>query len=589
VTFRGGRTAVAVVAASLLGTGAWATAVGAQAVQDTATAGNATAPAATATEVTAPVRIAQVAQRPDAGTAPQTPPNAAATAVTAPVQVAQVAQRPENGAGPESPPAEVPIEKQPPPKMSPQASPTQIEVGSFGPDPNYSDLKYNVADQLAIYGGKHAVIAPRPLLELGPDLYAAGPIGDGINLFGNKDRLFPQFEIFGDWRTAYGYSNNGNKKENSEIATRINLDVDLKLTATERIHAFFQPLQQNGAFTRTEFGGAGHAQSQFLHNGNVKDLFFEGDIGAITAGITDNYQSFDMPVAAGFVPLLFQNGVWMNDAVIGGAVTVPSRNVKQLDITNMDITFFGAGDKVTTKALVNKDGSFADDAGRLFGVASFIETLSGYIEADYGYVQDTRPGPTNFSYNNASLAFTKRYFDTISNSVRVVWNFGQNPGQNAPKTADGAILLLENSLITDNEQLFVPYLNGWIGGSHPQSLARDAAQGGILLNTGINFETDNLVNFPKLDDTGEHTFGGALGVEYLFDLHQQIVFELATVQVIGGPDKVGRPAKGDEYGVGVRYQLPLNDRWILRADAMAAHRDDDDPLLGVRFEIRRKF
>jgi hypothetical protein len=503
--------------------------------------------------------------------------------------VAQVQQRPENGSGAESAPATVPIEKQTPPQMSPGAAPTDIEFGSFGPDPDYSGLKYEVADQLDIYGGKHAVIAPRPLLELGPDLYAAGPIGDGINLFGNKDRLFPQFEIFGDERTAYGYSNNGNKKENSEIATRINLDVDLKLTGTERIHAFFQPLQQNGVFTRTELGGAGHNQSQFLHDGNVKDLFFEGDLGAITSGLTDNYQSFDMPIAFGFVPLLFQNGVWMNDAIVGGALTVPSKNYKALDITNMDVTFFGAHDKLTTKALVNKDGSFADDAGNLYAVATFIETLQGYIEAGYGYVQDTRPGPNNFSYNNATVAFTKRYFDTVSNSMRVVWNFGQDPGVGHQKTADGAILLIENSLISDNEQLFIPYLNGWVGGSHPQSLARDAAQGGILLNTGINFETDGLVNFPKLDDTGNDTFGGALGVEYLFDLHQQIVLEVATVQIIGAPNQVGRPAKGDEYGIGLRYQLPLDDRWILRADAMAAHQDDSDPLLGIRFEIRRKF
>ena len=550
MTFRGGRIVVAAVAASLLATSALVSPAVAQAVQSPSDSAGAGAP---------------------------------------PVRVAQVQQRPENGSGQEAAPATVPIEKQAPPQMSPGASPTDIQLGSFGPDPDYSGLKYEVADQLDIYGGKHAVIAPRPLLELGPDLYAAGPIGDGINLFGSKNRLFPQFEIFGDWRTAYGYSNNGNKKEDSEIATRLNLDVDLKLTATERIHAFFQPLQQNGAFTRTEFGGAGHAQGNFISNANLKDLFFEGDLGAIAAGITDDYQSFDMPVAAGFVPLLFQNGVWMNDAVVGGALTVPSKNVKTLDITNMDVTFFGAHDKVTTKALVNKDGSFADDAGNLYAVATFIETLRGYIEAGYGYVQDTRPGPNNFSYNNATIAFTKRYFETVSNSVRVVWNFGQDPGNHVQKTADGAILLIENSLISNNEQLFIPYLNGWIGGSHPQSLARDAAQGGILLNTGINFETDGLVKFPKLDDTGNDTYGAALGVEYLFDLHQQIVFEVATVQTIGPDKQFGRPAKGDEYGAGVRYQLPLSDRWIFRADAMAAHRDADDPLVGIRFEFRRKF
>lgn len=501
---------------------------------------------------------------------------------------AQVARRPADDQGPKASEPEVPAEKQTPPDMSPDAKPVEVEPGKFGADPNYSDLRYDEKAQLDIYGGKHAVPAPRPLLEVGRDLYAAGPLGDGINIFGGKDRFYPQLLVFGDWRTAYGYTNNGRRKEDSQIATRLNLDTDLKLTATERIHAFFQPIQGDGRFTRWELGGSGHKTSEFLHNGNVKDLFFEGDLGAITAGITDTYQPLDIPFAVGFVPLLFQNGVWFDDAVIGGAATLPSRNSRFLDITNMDITVFGAGDRVTTQALKNKDGSFADHAGNLFGTATFIETQAGYIEAGYGFTQDTRAN-TGFSYSNATAAFTRRYFDTISNSVRVVWNFGQHPDNNARKTADGGILLIENSLVTNHELVLLPYLNGWIGGHHPQSLARDAAAGGILKNTGINFETDGLVGFPKLDDTGNDTYGGALGIEYLFDLEQQIVFEVATVQVIGGELKPGRPAKGDQYAFGARYQIPVTNAWIFRADAIAAHRDRDDPLVGIRFEIRRKF
>ena len=31
-------------------------------------------------------------------------------------------------------------------------------------------------------------------------------------------------------------------------------------------------------------------------------------------------------------------------------------------------------------------------------------------------------------------------------------------------------------------------------------------------------ETDGLTGFPKLDDTGNDSFGGAIGVSYLFNL-----------------------------------------------------------------------
>ena len=62
-------------------------------------------------------------------------------------------------------------------------------------------------------------------------------------------------------------------------------------------------------------------------------------------------------------------------------------------------------------------------------------------------------------------------------------------------------------------------LNAWVGIDRPQSLARAAGAGDILKNTGINFETDGLTGFPKLDDTGRDTFGAVLGIEYLSDLH----------------------------------------------------------------------
>ena len=476
---------------------------------------------------------------------------------------------------------------QKPPEMSPEAKPVQFNRNVFGPDPDYADKPYDPKAQLEIYGGKHRVNGPRPPVEIGRDLYSEGPLGNGYNLIGSKNRLFPQLMVFGDWRSAVAYNDNG-ALETGQVATRLNVDVDLKLTATERIHMFVTPLQQGGKFTRKEFFGDDHNDSEFIKNGNIRTLFFEGDAGQILSGLTDEYQTFDLPFTFGFVPLLFQNGIWMEDAIIGGAFTIPSRNSAALDITNMDVTFFGGGDRVTSQAVKDANGKVADHAANVFGVATFIETLSGYIEAGYGYTQDTRDG-ADFSYHNATLAFTRRYGGWLSNSVRGIVNFGQDPGGNRRQTADGFILLMENSLITSRPLTLLPYANFWVGFDKPQSLARDAGAGGVLRNTGINFETDGLTNFPKLDDTGNDTFGGAVGLEYLFDLHQQIVVEAATVQVIGGDFVPGRPAASDQYALGVRYQLPLNDRWILRADAIRGWKTQQGDVAGVRLEVRRKF
>ncbi len=75
----------------------------------------------------------------------------------------------------------------------------------------------------------------------------------------------------------------------------------------------------------------------------------------------------------------------------------------------------------------------------------------------------------------------------------------------------------------------------------------------------------------------------------MFDLRQKIVAEVAALQVIEGNNEAGRPAKGDQYGFGIRYQLPLNRAWVARVDAMYGLREFDDDFSGMRFEFRRKF
>ena len=407
-------------------------------------------------------------------------------------------------------------------------------------------------------------------------------------MLGRKNLVYGALSVFGDFRTAVAYNDNG-AKEQGLWANRLNLDVDLKLTSTERIHAFFRPLDDGAEFSRCEFSADDDDQCRFEGRGNPRTLFFEGDIGNILAGITDDYSSFDLPFSFGLMPLLFQNGIWMDDAVSGLAFAIPALNSPMLDISNMDITFFTAFDKVSTAAMRDNLGRLADHNVNLYAVAAFIEATQGYWELGAGYV-DGQEGLDPFDYVNLTGAFTRRYGGWLSNSVRVFWATGQGDvGLNRRQTADGVAIIVENSLVTHLPVTLVPYFNVFVGRDRPQSLARDGGAGGILKNVGINFETDGLTGFPKLDDTANDTFGGALGVNYLFNLEQQIVVEVASVQTIGGNNRPGRAARGDEYGFGVRYQRPLTLAWIFRTDAMYGARDQDDNFVGMRMELRRKF
>jgi hypothetical protein len=171
--------------------------------------------------------------------------------------------------------------------------------------------------------------------------------------------------------------------------------------------------------------------------------------------------------------------------------------------------------------------------------------------------------------------------NTISNSTRVFANFGDDPDGDS----DGLAIISENSLITSLPSTLLPYGNFFVGFGNPLPLV-DGFNAGILKNVGINFETDALTGYPRLDDTGSNALGGAIGLQYLFNLDQQIVFELAMVQPFED-DGIG--AREAQYALGMRYQVPIDHAWLFRADATYQFQDDGEDNFGIRSEVRRKF
>lgn len=447
----------------------------------------------------------------------------------------------------------------------------------FGDDPIGYELPYDPQGELEPYDGKICLPTQRPWLELGRPFYDWGQFQPSSRIFGETNLAAPQVLLYGDFRTAIASNNNGRARENL-IASRLNLEFDAKLTSTERFHMAFQPMNKGEDFTRYEWNSQ-DADFEEAFNLDPFTGFFEGDVGALIGGATGQVLPFDLPVAVGFMPLVFQNGIWMEDNTIGVAATIPARNSSLLDISNFDITFFYLFDELTSDAFQGDN-----NAGKAYGVAGFYDMLGGYIELDYAYLEDRSLLVRD--YHNLAAAYTRRYFSFLSNSSRVIYNFGQDPN-GIEQTADGVLLLSENSLITADPYLFVPYWNAFYGFGRVQSVARNAAAGGILRNTGILFETDNLTNYPTLDPTGVNTYGGAVGVNIIpATINRQLVLEYAYVGLLGSND---RNVNGQEHGAGVRFQHNLTNAWLFRADAMYGFRADDDDLSGARMELRYKF
>ena len=331
----------------------------------------------------------------------------------------------------------------------------------FLPDPQY-DNTYDVEKNVDIYGAKIAVEPPRPPIELGRQQYTSGPYNESSTLLGQLNPLLPGLAIYGDWRTAVAFNKN-NGKEVAQIATRLNIDVDFKITGTERIHAFFTPLQKNNKFTRFEFGGA-DADGQFSgeFDLNPQTLFFEGDLGSIYSGFSGKESGFDLPFTVGLFPLFLQNGIWANDAILGGAVSLTAKNSRKLGLSNFDVTLFAGFDNVDNPGILGADKRNAN----IFGAATFIDAFGGYIEAGYGLLQGVERPIEGQLTNFVTASYTKRYANTISNSTRLFANFGNG------KNDEGFAIISENSLISSLPSTLIPYANFFVGYRQPSAPGR---------------------------------------------------------------------------------------------------------------------
>ncbi len=463
-----------------------------------------------------------------------------------------------------------------PPSVDAQAWHAPYTSSAFSPQPS-SAIPSSPQLEASPYRDKFEVPTQRPWVELWRPFYTGGIYPPAQEWFGRYNLAMPSFIVYGDFRTGAAINRNA-KGDTDNVAGRLNLDMDLRLTATERLHAFMGPLDRNGDFTKLDFTHG----LDFFDRSDIRfdNLFFEGDMGAIWGGLTDQNSPFDLPFSFGFLPLLYQNGIWANDNVIGAAMALPSKNSPLLKWSNYDATFFWASDQVNTDAFIGDN-----NAAEFFGTAWFIEAYDGFIEADYAFVHDDVGG--HRSYHNLSLAYTRRYFMQVSNSIRYITNFGQSLPSDQ-RTADGHMILLENSLISKAPNTVVPYLNFFYGQGRTQSLARANAAGGVLNNTGINFETDGLTGYPTLDATGVNASGAALGINMLgADFQHQLILELAALSANGQAQL--RNAPGNEYAVGMRYQRPLSNAWIFRTDHMVGWRENARELQGSRVELRWKF
>ena len=257
----------------------------------------------------------------------------------------------------------------------------------------------------------------------------------------------------------------------------------------------------------------------------------------------------------------------------------PSRpRTARRSTSQLDLTFFAGFDQVTTPAVPD-----SNDEAKVFGLAGFADARKGYVELGYGYID---ADDSDLSYHNVTAAFTKRYGGRVANSVRLIGNFGQKGAGEDGRRACWSWWRTRSSRgageCHPSPVNLVPYFNLFAGFDTPQPLARAADSGGVLKNTGINFESDGLTGYPTLDASAHESYGGALGVEYLFNLDRQIVVEGAVVE------RMGDSVLGSQYALGAPLSAPDLQRLDRAPRRHARLAGGAEERLRGALEIRRK-
>jgi hypothetical protein len=225
------------------------------------------------------------------------------------------------------------------------ADPAASKDVLFRPGPQY-DKDYDAKSQVDIYGAKSAVEPPRAL-ELGRQQYTSGAYDESSTLLGQLNPLLPGLAIYGDWRTAVAYNSN-NGKDIGQIATRLNrrrrLEDHRHRTFPRLLHAAAEKQQGSPASSSAAVTAMGKFNGEF--DLRPQTLFFEGDLGSLYSGFPVRRPDSTFPSRSVSSRFSCRTGIWANDAILGGAVSLTAKNSRKLGLANYDVTFFAGVDNV---------------------------------------------------------------------------------------------------------------------------------------------------------------------------------------------------------------------------------------------------
>jgi hypothetical protein len=367
----------------------------------------------------------------------------------------------------------------------------------------------------------------------------------GLKWFGDDGFQWePRFTGYGSWQMFGMLLEQGGTRQDT-VGNQIVIDLDLRLTGTERAHVQFRPLgRRNTGGSYYQFNDP----SRYVdHSTGIPDRWWiEGEVFSVFSRfLPDEFTPLDYHITLGKVPFAVHNSLLINDEVTGVIVTKNTLIIPPL--SNLNLQGFYFIDDVDTAT---------PNSTELVGVHAQADWRHAFLEATLAYVKHS--ADHNFDARYVAMSATK-FFGPLSLASRAMFKHGDNGG-----TGDGELFVVESNFsrtmpesvtCATGIETAVVYANvfhatnGW-----------SPISGGNFNRLRSTFAVDPLVRIGQGFNPAETT-GVSLGVE-LFRHHEdeQIIPEIAYEELRGEP----------VWGVGVRWLRKLGPQMYLDASGVIA-------------------
>lgn len=387
---------------------------------------------------------------------------------------------------------------------------------------------------------------PQPF-TLFSDFLGTGPIKTfpGLKWPGANGYIWePRFVGHGSYE-LFGFALEENGQRQDVLGHQLVVELDLRLTGTERFHVQFRPLGRNntgGSFY--QFSSPEHYED---NSTGVPDRYwFEGELDSIFGSYLNPFSARDFHFSFGRFPYALHNSLLINADLIGAVVS--KNNIYFGSLSNLNIqTFYG----------INDVNAFANADSKVYGLHGSADYYRMFFETTYAFLQHDFDSSRDAHF--AGISGT-RFFGTLTVASRAFIKWGDQAG-----IGNGQLFVLESNYHRQFE-------HGWAGIEHGVLFCNaflatagwSNLGGGNFNRLRTSFEVNPLIRISAGRVTGE-TSGVALGIQ-LFRHHEdeswipEIAFEAPS----------GEPV----WGFGLRYLRKTGRRTYFEALGVLNYSDD---------------